>query len=105
LVQGKMKLGALDVEGRAHGDNGGPPLDKPHEWGEGPFGNYFEWRSAQREARKVPFETMRRRAAKAETLGLTYEEYTLEILERGRFLQASDTARIAEIKLKRPLRY
>lgn len=100
-----MKVGALEIEEHGYGHNGGPPLDKPHEWGEGPFGSYFEWRSAQREARKVPFETMRRRAAKAETLGLTYEEYTLEILERGRFLQASDVARIAEIKLKRPLRY
>ena len=41
------------------------------------------------------------RLEKAEALGLTYEEYTLEILERGRYLQRSDTARIAAIKRKR----
>jgi len=89
----------------AYGHNGGPPLEKPHEWGEGPFGNYFEWRGAQQAARKVPFEIAKRRAEKAAALGLTYQEYTLEILERGRYLQANDTARIAEIKLRRPLRY
>jgi hypothetical protein len=32
-----------------------------------------------------------------ERLGLTYEEYTLEILERGRHLQIEDVERIAEI--------
>jgi hypothetical protein len=45
----------------------------------------------------VPVETAIRRARKAESLGLTYREYQLEILERGRFLQAEDAARIAEI--------
>ena len=39
-----------------------------------------------------------RRLEKAERLGLTYEEYTLEILERGRFLQPEDADRIARIK-------
>jgi hypothetical protein len=39
--------------------------------------------------------------AKAERLGLTYEEYTLEILERGRHLQEDDVERIAAIKRKR----
>ena len=37
----------------------------------------------------------------AERLGLTYEEYTLEILERGRHLQIEDVERIAEIKRRR----
>ena len=42
-----------------------------------------------------------RRAIKAEALGLTYKEYTLEIFERGRYLQKTDTARIAAIKALR----
>lgn len=41
------------------------------------------------------------RLAKAEAVGLTYEEYTLEILERGRYLQPDDAGRIDEIKAKR----
>ena len=36
--------------------------------------------------------------------GLTYEEYTLEILERGRHLQIEDVERIAEIKQARGAR-
>jgi hypothetical protein len=39
-----------------------------------------------------------RRAHEAAALGLTNEEYTLEILKRGRYLQASEEKRIAEIK-------
>jgi hypothetical protein len=38
---------------------------------------------------------------RAERLGLTYEEYTLEILERGRYLQIEDVERIAQIKKAR----
>lgn len=45
------------------------------------------------------------RLRRAEALGLTYEEYTLEILERGHYLGSADTARIAEIKRRRPIRY
>ena len=52
---------------------------------------------------KVPYETAIRRARKAEALGLSYREYTLEILERGRYLQAEDIERIAEIKARRQL--
>ena len=44
------------------------------------------------------------RIRKAERLGLTYEEYTLEILERGRHLQIEDVERIAEIKQRRAAR-
>jgi len=44
------------------------------------------------------------RIRKAERLGLTYEEYTLEILERGRHLQIEDVERIAEIKRARSAR-
>jgi hypothetical protein len=38
---------------------------------------------------------------RAERLGLSYEEYTLEILERGRHLQIEDVERIAQIKKAR----
>jgi hypothetical protein len=67
------------------GHNGGPPLDDLlPEWGEGPIGNYFSWKAAHRAAWKtIPTEIAIRRAHKAAALGLTYEEYTLEILERG----------------------
>ncbi|MBZ6077335.1 hypothetical protein [Microvirga puerhi] len=87
----------------AQGHNGGPPLDDLlPEWGEGPIGTYFSWKAAHRDAWKaIPMEIAIRRAHKAADLGLTYEEYTLEILERGRYLQAGDTKRIAEIKSRR----
>ncbi|MBO1908003.1 hypothetical protein J4G37_24285 [Microvirga sp. 3-52] len=82
------------------GHNGGPPLDDlPPAWGEGPIGTYFAWKAAHRAAWKaIPMDIAIRRAHKAAALGLTYEEYTLEILERGRYLQATDTKRIAEIR-------
>lgn len=85
------------------GHNGGPPLDDHvPEWGLGGIGNYFEWRAASERAFKsMPRETAVRRATKAAVLGLTFEEYQLEILERGRYLQATDVARIAEIVAKR----
>ena len=44
---------------------------------------------------------MRFRMEKADRLGLTYEEYTLEILERGIHLQVEDVERIAAIKAAR----
>jgi hypothetical protein len=86
--------------------NDGPPLETPHPWGEGPVGRYYDWKAAVDAAWKsIPPEIAIRRAKKAEAIGLTYAEYTLEILERGRYLCATDAARIAEIKLRRPLRY
>jgi hypothetical protein len=89
------------------GHNGGPPLDDDaRPWGPGGVGRYFEWRAAREAAfRDVPVETAIRRARKAEACGLSYEEYTLEILERGRYLQPTDTAWIAEIKRRRPIRW
>ncbi|HHY48537.1 MAG TPA: hypothetical protein GYA10_02155 [Alphaproteobacteria bacterium] len=89
------------------GHNNGPPLDDaPRPWGAGGIGNYFEWKAATEAAfRKVPAPIAIRRARLAEALGLTYFEYQLEILERGRYLQATDTERIREIKRRRPLRY
>lgn len=87
------------------GHNGGPPLrEKRHvpEWGTGGFKSYFPWRKAHRAVWKsTPREIMIRRDDKAEALGLTYEEYTLELLERGTYLQAEDVEKIAAIKAKR----
>jgi hypothetical protein len=90
---------------RSH--NGGPPLDDVHtpEWGDGGIGNYFYWKSAHRAAWRNTLPAIASfRVQKAERLGLTYEEYTLEILERGRHLQIEDAERIAEIKQARAVR-
>ena len=86
--------------------NQGPPLDDEEgpEWGDGDIYIYFSWKNAHRASLEaglarhgaVP-------AGKAEALGLTYEEYTLELLERGRYLQREDVERIDAIKRKRPL--
>jgi hypothetical protein len=66
------------------GHNGGPPLDEPEP--DGGWG-LFIWRKAHRKAWKTPPpEIALRRLARAEELGMTYKEYTLEILERGRYL-------------------
>jgi hypothetical protein len=89
------------------GHNGGPPLDDRHvaPWGEGPTGTYFHWRRAHRSAwRRVSREVMLRRLEKAEGIGLSYEEYTVEIMERGRFLQPEDVDRIKRIKAARATR-
>lgn len=86
------------------GDNGGPPLDdyEGPPWGKGDPHVFLHWKRAHQAAWKaIPAEIALMRMERAERLGLTYEEYTLEILERGRFLQAEDTARIAEIKAAR----
>ena len=102
---------AIDQTGSAsslpHGHNGGPPLDEAHtpEWGSGGIGNYFYWKAAHRRAwRNTLPGIVSFRIRKAERLGLTYEEYTLEILERGRHLQIEDVKRIAEIKQARAAR-
>ena len=84
------------------GHNGGPPLETARPWGNRGIGRWFEWKAAVDAAwKKLPAEISLRRMEKAEALGLTYEEYTLEILERGRYLQVEDAARIAEIKAGR----
>lgn len=86
--------------------NNGPPLDdNAPPWGRDGIGNYFEWAAARKKAFDAPYDIAIMRARRAETLGLSYEEYTLEILERGRYLSATDADRIAEIKRRRPLRY
>jgi len=65
---------------RGIGDNGGPPLDPEESW------RHWCWKRAHKRAWKTPpREIALRRLANAEALGMTYREYTLEILERGRF--------------------
>lgn len=88
------------------GDNGGPPLqdaksDLPKA-GKGEIGNELDWRFASRRAwRRGGTEIALRRLERAEALGLTYEEYTLEVLERGRHVGAADAP---AIKARRPER-
>ena len=89
--------------------NGGPPLDDDDTytppWGRNGIGRYFEWRDAKKRAFDAPFDIAKLRAQRAALIGLTYDEYVLEILERGRYLNASDTERIAQIVAKRGVRY
>ena len=104
-VDGFVSEQAIAVDA-VPGHNGGPPLDDHvPEWGAGGIGNYFYWKAAHRRAWKNPSPgIVSFRIQKAERLGLTYEEYTLEILERGRHLQVEDVERIAEIKQSRAAR-
>ena len=84
------------------GHNGGPPLDDQFQWGEAPIDVYFAWKRAHADVwKRIPYATMIRRQRNAEALGLTYEEYTLEILFNGRYLQNSDVKRIEEIMAMR----
>lgn len=55
----------------------------------------WRWRHVQKEAFAPPdAETGRRWAEKAERLGLSYREYRLELLERGRHPTDEDALRI-----------
>jgi hypothetical protein len=102
-TRGFVTTQASPVNDVAAGHNGGPPLDEHvPEWGNDGIGNYFYWKAAHRRAWHNPSPgIVSFRIQKAERLGLTYEEYTLEILERGRHLQIEDVERIAEIKRAR----
>jgi len=66
------------------GHNGGPlpdDLDPNGSW------RLFCWKNAHAEAWKTPpREVALRRLARAEALGISYRDYTLEILDTGRFL-------------------
>jgi hypothetical protein len=62
------------------GHNQGPPLVES-SW------HLVAWRIAHRKAwENPPIEVIRRRLKRAQALGMTYRQYTLEILERGRYL-------------------
>ena len=64
------------------GHNSGPPLeDEATGW------RSWVWRRAHKKAwRTPPREVALRRLARADELGMSYKEYTLEILERGKYL-------------------
>jgi hypothetical protein len=86
------------------GANGGPPLDdyEGPPWGKGDPHVFLHWKRAHEAAWKaIPAQIALMRMERAERLGLTYEEYTLEILERGRHLSEDDAERIAQIKAGR----
>lgn len=88
------------------GHNGGPPLvDCPPAADEGARFRLACWERAHEEVwRNVPREIVLMRLARAERLGLTYREYTLEVLERGRHLQEADADRIEAIIARRGVR-
>ncbi|OYW98182.1 MAG: hypothetical protein B7Z14_15620, partial [Bosea sp. 32-68-6] len=74
-----------------------PPLQerkRRSEAGAGRIGRFFDWRFAHRKAWKKPRDIALRREDKAEALGLTYEEYSLEIMERGYHPQPEHVAAI-----------
>lgn len=86
--------------------NGGPPLDDPDDhvpaWGNAGLRTYFGWKRAYDQVWKsVPHAIMLRRVKKAKACGLTYEEYTLHLLDTGRYLQPSDHDIIADILARR----
>ncbi len=61
------------------GHNGGPQLYQGF--------TTWRWKKAHKQAWKTPpREIMLRRLKRAQELGMSYREYTLEILERGRYL-------------------
>ena len=68
------------------GHNGGPPLEADDPDDANASWRSYCWRRAHKRAWSAPREVALRRLARAEALGMTYREYTLEILERGRHL-------------------
>ena len=60
------------------GHNGGPPLDPGAAW------RRFCWKRAHTRAWKTPpREIALARLARAQSLGMTYREYTAVLLDRG----------------------
>ena len=70
------------------GDNGGPPLEDEKQDDPGTVSwKGWIWRKKHKAVWKTPpREIALRRLERAEALGMTYKEYTLEIFERGRYL-------------------
>jgi hypothetical protein len=66
----------------AVGHNGGPALEEDDP---GASWRLWCWRRASKRAWAVPREIALRRLERAEALGMSYREYALEIMERGRF--------------------
>lgn len=71
------------------GHNGGPPLQDPDPLQDSDPEEGWRlhcWRRAHRAVwRTPPREVALRRLARAEELGMSYRDYTREILERGRY--------------------
>ena len=72
------------------GHNGGPPLDPapPPDPPPDPDAGWrlYCWRKAHKRAWKTPpREIALRRLALAKAAGMTYHEFTLELMERGRY--------------------
>lgn len=87
VLRARDRLQGVAVQGMPGaigiGHNGGPALDSPdpdESW------RLWCWRRAHRRAWSAPREIALRRLARAEALGMSYRDYTLEILERGRHL-------------------
>lgn len=82
------------MEARAPGvgHNGGPALDPDPDPDAG--WRLYCWRKAHKRAWKTPpREIALRRLELAEAAGMTYREYTLELLERGRHPSPKPTQR------------
>jgi hypothetical protein len=89
----------LDATGFGH--NGGPPLDDEAERVREEEGRYLVvatcWKKAHAAAWKsAPYDIVMFRLSRAEAAGVSYHDYTLELLERGRHLQKADVGRKAE---------
>ena len=75
-----LRRDGLKIDSIGIGHNAGPPLVQSG-W------HLYAWTRARRQAWKSPpIEVVRRRAKRARELGMTYQQYSLEILERGRYL-------------------
>ena len=80
-TEGAILVTANPAARIAIGHNGGPPLDPETSW------RGYVWRRKHKQAWKTPpREIALRRLARAEELGMTYKDYALEIMERGRYL-------------------
>ncbi|MEM8975196.1 MAG: hypothetical protein AAGD43_24305 [Pseudomonadota bacterium] len=101
-------MAVADNTAHPHNHNGGPPLDDldKHvpEWGPAGIRTYFAWKRAYTNVWKtVPQSIALQRLRKAKACGLTYEEYTLFLLDTGRYLQPNDTEIITSIVARRPM--
>ena len=67
------------------GDNGGPKLEE-EDPGDASWKDWILRKKHKAAWKTPPREIALRRLERAEALGVTYKEYTLEILERGRYL-------------------
>jgi len=97
--QGSSTSADTDVETHPSttplGHNGGPPLEEERQpRTEHELYVTHHWNRAHKAAwKKVPRDIVMFRLARAEAAGVSYREYTLEILERGRYLQKEDVER------------